>query len=340
MSSKRIAEELRAIGNVQKINVRINSPGGNVMSAQAIYTLLKSHPATVTIYVDGMAASAASIVAMAGDEIIMPVNTMMMIHSPVACYCGNAAEFREQAEVLDKFQETMIAVYERSGQTKEKIQEMLEAETWMTGAEAVELGFADRVVDPIPISASIEGGMAILASIGKEIQFDLSRFKKAPERLFQALGAKKLEPVAKADVLKMPEKQEPTKSGAIEEAEALTIDELKEKHPEVYAAVLEAGRTEERERIKAIEEMGIIADSELGEKAKFKEPCSAEEFAVRIVKAQAEKTKKHQDYVQADANDVPDVRVSDPEEGVNLEKSEINAIVSAFARGANGRRNK
>ncbi|WP_342449215.1 Clp protease ClpP, partial [Acetomicrobium sp. S15 = DSM 107314] len=67
------------MGNVQKIKVRINSPGGNVMSAHAIYTLLKYHPATVTIYVDGMAASAASIVAMAGDEIIMPVNTMMMI---------------------------------------------------------------------------------------------------------------------------------------------------------------------------------------------------------------------------------------------------------------------
>ena len=99
---QQFANELKEIGNVRQINLHIHSPGGDVFDGIAIYNLLKNHPANKTVYIDGLAASMASVIAMAGDEVIMPENAMLMIHKPWGIQGGDAEELRKYADLLDK----------------------------------------------------------------------------------------------------------------------------------------------------------------------------------------------------------------------------------------------
>lgn len=129
------------------ITVRINSPGGDVFAGVSMYNALKEHNGNVTVKVEALAASAASFVSMAGDKIIMLPGALMMVHNSSAIAFGNAEEMSQTIEMLRKVDSSMVALYAaRTGQSEEKIKELLEAETWMTGEEAVELGFADEAV--------------------------------------------------------------------------------------------------------------------------------------------------------------------------------------------------
>ena len=132
MSAKGLINRVKALGNIQNITLRINSIGGDVCQAQAMYSYLKSHPAQITVRIDGLAASAASVVAMAGDKIIMPSNALMMIHNPAGGVYGEADEMRETAEILDKIRDTIANVYvSRTGLDREKVIAMMDAETWL-----------------------------------------------------------------------------------------------------------------------------------------------------------------------------------------------------------------
>lgn len=146
--AKELKAELSKIENVKQIDIFINSPGGSVFAGQAIYSMLKRFPAKKTVYIDGIAASAASFIAMVGDEIIMPKNSMMMIHKPWTLAIGNSDEIMKVAEVLDQIEKTMLAVYEeKTGLTQEVIKDLLQKETWMTAEEAVANGFATKIED-------------------------------------------------------------------------------------------------------------------------------------------------------------------------------------------------
>jgi ATP-dependent Clp protease protease subunit len=130
------------------LTVRINSPGGDVFAGVSIYNALTEYDGNVTIKVDGIAASIASLIAMAGDKIVMLPGAMMMVHLPWSLAAGNAKELEEAVEMLKKTGESMVPIYvARTGQTTERINELLEAETWMTASDAVELGFADEAVE-------------------------------------------------------------------------------------------------------------------------------------------------------------------------------------------------
>ena len=128
------------------ITVRIDSPGGDVFAGLAIYNLLKQHDGKVTVYVDSWAASAASIIAMAGDEIYMPKTSMMMIHDPWTMAVGDAAEMNKTADLLTTIKSALIPAYaEKTGLSEQVIGDMMEAETWMTGTEAAAQGFATLI---------------------------------------------------------------------------------------------------------------------------------------------------------------------------------------------------
>ena len=130
------------------LSVRINSPGGSVFDGFAIYNLIKQYKGTVTVYVDGLAASAASVVAMAGEKIIMADNPLMMIHGPWARSMGTAEEMRQTASLLDKIKDSIVGTYvSRTGLDAADVAAMMEAETWMNAAEAKEKGFATDSVD-------------------------------------------------------------------------------------------------------------------------------------------------------------------------------------------------
>lgn len=164
VTAKAFVEELNAI-TAPAIALHINSPGGSVFDGQAIYTALRRHPATITSYVDGVALSIASVVALGGDRVIMPRNALMMIHDPWGTVAGYSADMRRVAEVLDTVRETILNVYdEHSLKTREEISAAMTAETWFTADDAYSWGFVDEITAELQIAA----------------QFDLSRFRNAP----------------------------------------------------------------------------------------------------------------------------------------------------------------
>ena len=158
ITAKSFSKDLKALGNnLKQINLHIHSPGGDVFDGIAIYNLLKNHPANVTVYIDGLAASMASVIAMAGNEVIMPENAMMMIHKPWGIQGGDAEDMRKYADLLDKVENTLIPAYaNKTGKTPEELAEMLSAETWLNGKECVEQGFADKLAEPLVAMASIK----------------------------------------------------------------------------------------------------------------------------------------------------------------------------------------
>ena len=133
-----VKEFLDQLENVSKINVHINSGGGSVFGGITIYNMLKRFDAEITVYVEGLAASIASVIAMAGDKIIIPANAQMMIHKPSSCAWGNADEMRKEADILDGCQKVILTTYmehAKEGVTEEQINDLINAETWKNGEE-------------------------------------------------------------------------------------------------------------------------------------------------------------------------------------------------------------
>jgi ATP-dependent Clp protease, protease subunit len=166
--AKAFLDELKALGPVAELTVRINSPGGSVFDGVAIYNALKRHDAAITVWVDGIAASIASVIAMTGDEVVMPENAMLMLHDPSALVIGTATDMRGMAAALDRMKAGMVAAYrDKSGRDNAEVEALMAAETWLSAQEAVDLGLADRVEQPVRMAA----------------HFDLSRFRNTPPQL-------------------------------------------------------------------------------------------------------------------------------------------------------------
>ena len=164
VSAKGFLAEFGALPDDAPIDLRLNSPGGSVFDAVAIYNALSRHAGTITVWIDGIAASAASYIAMAGDEIVMPENAFMMIHDPSGVVMGTAVDMRDMAGTLDKIAASMTRGYAaKSGKPVEEIAALLKAETWFDAKDALEAGLATRMSEPVRIAAS----------------FDIARFRNA-----------------------------------------------------------------------------------------------------------------------------------------------------------------
>jgi ATP-dependent protease ClpP protease subunit len=157
VTAKRVADDLRSIGRVDLINVRLNSFGGEVFEGYAIYNQLKRHPARVEIDIDGAACSIASIIACAGDTVRMARNAMYMIHDPSGVAMGNAADMRKAADLLDQVREQLVDTYVgKTGLDWARVSNLMTAETWFKAADAAELGFVDQVTDELQLAASAD----------------------------------------------------------------------------------------------------------------------------------------------------------------------------------------
>lgn len=156
VSANQFRQDLGALGAVKAINLHINSEGGDVFDGQAMYALLNAHPATITVHIDGLAASAASFVAMSGDQIRIAEGAFMMIHDAWGIGVGGADDLRRTADLLDAVSGTIADIYAaRTSKDVIDIKKMMAAETWMNGVEAVKAGFADVVVENRKAAAAI-----------------------------------------------------------------------------------------------------------------------------------------------------------------------------------------
>tara|TARA_R110000824_G_scaffold104256_2_gene247454 strand:+ start:3517 stop:4215 length:699 start_codon:yes stop_codon:yes gene_type:complete len=170
-----IVKEIAGEGD---IDVHINSGGGSVSQGIAIYNSLKQHDGQVNVFVDGLAASIASVIALAGDTVTMAEGSLLMVHLPWTQIAGNAEDLRKEAEVLDQHKETLIDIYASNSQLgRDEIEAMLSEETWLTAEEAYELGLITTIAGELKQAASV----------------NIDSFNNAPNSLLDILN---LEPEA------------------------------------------------------------------------------------------------------------------------------------------------
>jgi ATP-dependent protease ClpP protease subunit len=215
VSAKAFAKELAKLPtSVKRLDIHINSPGGSLFEASAIYSRLADHRSKKIVYIDGLAASAASIVAMVGHKIYIRANASMMIHLPSGIVLGNADDMRKMATALDTVTESMINVYQdRTGLERDEIRELLANETWFSPDDAIEKGFADEVRGVVKAAASLGDNRYRFGNA----EFDLSRFHNIPA--FSAVQAKPKTTMKKKITAQTTEEEKEEENGEGKETE-------------------------------------------------------------------------------------------------------------------------
>ena len=209
VSAKAFLADLGKLPDKAPLMLRLNSPGGSVFDAVAIYNALTRHAGNVTVSIDGIAASAASYIAMAGDEIIMPENAFLMIHDPSGMVMGTAVDMRSMAEALDKIGASLLRGYAaKSGKAEKDIAKLMARETWLDATEALEMGFADTMAAPVKMAAS----------------FDVSRFRNAPPEIVDAVKA--AEKIAIAEIAPEPKTEPSAKADPIPDPAAIRSEAM------------------------------------------------------------------------------------------------------------------
>ena len=284
VTPKQFAEDLAGLGTVSNITVRINSGGGDVFAAVEIGNLLEQHPATVTARIGGVCASAATIIACHCNKVIAANDSTYMVH-PVSMYCGyaNAADLQKYLEALATIKENIISLYaKKTGRTKDEVTAWMDAESWWTGPQAKENGFADELTDE-EAGATYEnrGGVLFVNSVSMGAKFD-----KAPEFV-----RNRVKRVVNNQPAGQPGKQQEVQDMDPKDS-IKTVDDLRKVYPTLVdqieqaaaTAAAEAATNAERARIKDLEEMALAGSEALLAEAKYEKPMSAEDFAKALVK--------------------------------------------------------
>lgn len=293
ITPRQFSDELNALGEVDEIVVRINSGGGDVFAATAIYTRLKSHKAKITVKIDGWAASAATIIAMAGDSIQIPSNGVFMVHDPSMGVMGwfSAEDFEKLADELKVVKNSIINAYVlKTGKKAEEIAAIMTAETWYTGEEAVTAGFCDEVLFAEEIETEVENASKIIVN---SIPFDISSFKSIPKSLLND------RPAHNGGSFTNKNQNKNAKEGA--NMEIKTVEDLKKAYPDLANQIAEEAQAAERKRIQDIEGVMIEGFETIVNEAKFEKPIAAAEVAMKII---AEQKKQGATYIANREKDV------------------------------------
>ena len=307
------------------ITVRINSGGGSVFAGFAMYNSLKQHKASITVRVDGLAGSAASIVAMAGDKIIMPLGSMMFIHNSWTVTAGNSGELKEHAEMLSKIDTTMLEVYKaKTGLDEATIKDLMDKDSWLTATDAKNLGFATDIED-ISVAASLDGKNLVFRSV----KFDYDKLPKNGLKI--DIGAS----VVEANTNQKKEIQM-----KFEDVKAQFANELKALTDEAYVNGVKA----ENQRLKEIDDLEVSGHKNLVITAKYGETTvNAGILAMNVLKADKEAKAKLMANIQDDANEIQptvnktDVDAQEPtkEDEVAEAKAKISTLADIAASAAN-----
>lgn len=267
---KRFAEELDAFGDIRRLNLHINSLGGDVFTGHAIYNIIVDHKAKYKrSYIDGIAASAATIVASAAQEVVARENTNYMIHPPWMMTIGNKEDHRKAVEILDAIETPIIKVYKAQVKDKideEKIRQLMEDETWMTANEALEYGFVDYVRGKIKAIAKINQSQ-ILCS-GRVMNFERHGFRNVPRF-----------PAMKLSAPKAPEaKEKPTMDQTTKKK--MTKEDIE---PSLIAEIEASARATERVRLDALDAMSSTGLDEIIAKAKATDGVQPKDIAMECL---------------------------------------------------------
>ena len=302
ISAKEVTEYLADL-DVENINVYINSNGGVVDTAIAINNALRRHKAKVTVNIDGIAASAATLITCAGDTVKMPKNALFMIHNPLTIAMGDSEEMRKQADVLEKYKNSIMETYlQKVNIDKEKLSELMDNESWLSAEEALKYGFIDEIIENADIQV-VENKV-----ISNNMVFNMAEFKN-----FNV--DKNIKNNGKG-------------------SEKMTIEEIKNQYPDIYAEIINEGKEigikEERTRIQEIENLGY--NHEVVDKAKFEEPKNARDLALEIVSLMKQENQNKLNRIQDEGKPLNNMPKGN-NDGVNDEQKAANKILAFFKKG-------
>ena len=278
------AEDLEKIKDKREITIKINSVGGDVYTAIAIHNALKALTGIKTVIVDGIAASAASVIAMAGDKIKMYAGSLMMIHNVSALLYDwyTITDLKKIIRSFDAIERAVSAIYD--GKTKlgaDSIRTLMDRETWMTGAEAVAKGFADELVEGEAPDIAFSASSRLLMVNGVRHNTEGLHVPNLP-------CIKPLASAATAPAVAQLKPEEDEKEGVKAMDEIKNVEDLRAKFPELVAQIEADAVAKDRARIQEIEEIAdTIGDAELVASAKFVKPTNAAALALAAMKKQA-----------------------------------------------------
>lgn len=323
-------DELNGLGNKKAINVFINSAGGDVFAANAIYTALKMNYATVTGTIMGICASAATIVLMACDNRRIAKNAILMAHNPSVSLWGSyqADDLIKLAEVTNTVKKSIMAAYmERLDKTEDEIGQIMDEESWYVGQEAVDAGFCDGLIEEGFTNSAFSGKYTVdgvsysfknylETFVPDEIRKKVQALSKTPQKGAGAFSNKPIPQISQKGNKKMDEENMVTPE--IKDAAG-----LKAAYPEICAQIAAEAVNNERERLKAIDEIAKGIPADVLEKAKYTEPVTAADLALAQIKANNKAGQKFMDNLEKDLESSGAAAVAgDPNAGYDSEGEE------------------
>lgn len=320
VTPRQFSEELNALGAVNEIVVRINSGGGDVFAANAIYTRLKDHAAKITVKIDGWAASAATIVAMAGDTIEIPANGVFMVHQAKLGLLGyyGEADLAKMMEELKVINNSIVNGYAlKTGKPADEIAAIMERESWYDGKEAVDAGFCDKLMFE-DAETSVENASKIVVN---SVALDLSRFPNMPVALLNRCAAHTQSGFqnTKNQTIEKERSEMPNQNNSNQEIK--TAEALRAAFPDLTKQIADEATAAERKRIQDIEGVALAGFENIVNAAKFENPISAGDLATKIV---AEQKKQGGQYISNRAADVKNGNVQNVAAGAGIESPAAN----------------
>lgn len=294
-------KDLENIRNKQSVTVKINSCGGDLYTGIAIHNALKALSGKKIVQIEGIAASAASVIAMAGDEVQVYPGSIMMIHGVAADLSSmgalTMADLKRLQKSYDANEKAIAEIYhDKTGLEVDKLRAMMERETWFVGQEAINNGFADTLInkesededdEEEKAVVEVENGKKILFVAG--IKHDITGFKNVPKSLFSST-----EPSNSASG----GETTPTNTAALAES----VEELKRLYPQLVAKIEQDAAEKERERIKAIDKIaGKPGAAALAYSAKYTEICTADKLALKVLESQQDNNVQRLNNIMNDA---------------------------------------
>ena len=276
ITPRQFSEELDALGNVSTITVRINSGGGDVFAAQAIGNRLEQHAANVTARIDGLCASAATIIACHCNKVIAANDSVYMVHPVKMGVIGylDEATLTKYIGAIRTVRDSIVSLYARkTGRDKEEVAALMDNESWLTGEQAKDEGFVDELAYDNGSSYENRNGMLFVNSINMNLPFD-----KAPGFIREHSAN-----ISNSTSNTVNHKEEEEEGMAIN-----SVEELRNEYPELVNQIIEQAQTDavnaERARIRDIEEMSLPGSETIANDAKFVNPISAEDYAKAAIR--------------------------------------------------------
>lgn len=337
VTPKQFADDLAALGEVKEITVYINSGGGDVFAAQSIGNMLERSPATVTAHIDGLCASAATIVACHADKVVAAADASYMIHPVSMCTYGSMTEkdMEDCMKALAAIKNNIVSMYaKKSGNTEDECAKWMDDTSWWTATEAKEKGFVDEVDDDAEDSiVENRNGILFVNSIDMNTPFnETPNFVRSRVTENSAARPENMNPAEK------PERNDHGEVTYMDIKDIKTVDDLRKARPDLVASIENEATTAERTRIQEIENATLPGAEEQANEAKFTKPVDSASFAKAVIASmKAKQQEQSKNYLKnakaaaenSNANSIDNTPPANPEAEDEESKAFMNAIRKA-----------